>query len=394
VEVGVMVTAYNHGDWDRLLGEDYGRAPTVSDVDLIDECLKLGEMVEPLGFDSLWSTEHYGSAYSMQANPLQWLAYWAGRTERIDLGSAVIVAPWWQPMKLAHEIAMLDLLLRGRKFHIGIGRGVSAHEYAGFGVDREESRDRFREMIEILRLADDNERTPQYDGSIYHVPPFSVRPRARHKGELFGNIKAAFNTPASMEMAADLGLGQLFVAAETIDKMRAQVTKFNSIRAAKGLPPNQPTTMLYLHCSTDPDEIAKGHFYVRQQGMAARNHYAVWNSGDFTKVKGYEEYAQAFAAGADKPDEGLESFNTAELIGTPEQIYEKIKMLQDEISLEYLIVHANHGGKSGPEARASLKLFAEEVLPAVHELPTDIHEQSLGSAEGLDLAVGVGTALG
>src|SRR5690606_7352718 len=106
---------------------------------------------------SIHTTEHYGSAYSLGSNPLQWLAFWAGRTERIDVGSAVIVLPWWQPVKLAHEIAMLDNLLQGRTFHIGLGRGVAAHEYAGFGIPREESRGRFREMIEILRGLDENE---------------------------------------------------------------------------------------------------------------------------------------------------------------------------------------------------------------------------------------------
>jgi alkanesulfonate monooxygenase SsuD/methylene tetrahydromethanopterin reductase-like flavin-dependent oxidoreductase (luciferase family) len=396
MQVGVMVTSYNQGDWDRLLAEDYSKAPTRSDVEFIDETLQLGAMVEPLGFDSIWSTEHYGSAYSMQANPLQWLSYWAGRTERVDVGSAVIVAPWWQPVKLAHEIAMLDLLLEGRKFHIGIGRGVSAHEYANFGIAREESRERFREMIEILRLADENERTPAYDGDIFKVPPFSVRPRARHKGQLFRQIKAAFNTPASMEMAADLGLGQLFVAAETVDQMRLQVAKFNAIRATKGMAPNQPTVMLYLHCSNDPEELERGHAYVRQQGFAARNHYAVWNSGgDFANVKGYEDYAKVFQQdGEVKETDGLAVLNASELVGTPEQIYEKIKLLQHEISLEYLIIHPNHGAKPGQVARDSLKLFAEEVLPAVHELATPLHEHSKGSTEDLAIQTAVGGAVG
>src|SRR5258705_7215263 len=89
---GVMVTGYNQGDGERLLAEDYGRPPAVSDAANMDDTLYLGELVEPLGFDSIWATEHYGSAYSMQPNPLQYLAYWAGRTRRVDVGTAVIVA--------------------------------------------------------------------------------------------------------------------------------------------------------------------------------------------------------------------------------------------------------------------------------------------------------------
>ena len=66
---GVMVTGYNQGDWERLLAEDYSRPPAVSDAANMDDTLYLGELVEPLGFDSIWATEHYGSAYSGAGSP-------------------------------------------------------------------------------------------------------------------------------------------------------------------------------------------------------------------------------------------------------------------------------------------------------------------------------------
>jgi len=397
MKVGAMVTSYNQRDWDRLLAGDYSRPPQLADATIVDHTIQLGDMVEPLGYDSIWCAEHYGSAYSMQSNPLQWLSFWAGRTQRIDVGSAVIVLPWWQPVKLAHEIAMLDLMLQGRTFQVGVGRGVSAHEYANFGIDREESRDRFREMIEILRLAEAEERTPDYHGQYYDVPAFTVRPQARHKGHVLDGIKSASNTPASMEMAAELGLGQMFVAAETFEQMRSSSGKYNALRAKYGFEPSQPTAMLYLHCSHDPAEIEKGHRYAAEQMWAARNHYAVWNTPGFEGVKGYEDYAKVFAAlGAeDGQAEGEGRLpESSELVGTPEQIYEKIKLLQEVSSLEYLIVHPQHGGKPPEEARASLKLFAEEVLPAVHALPTPLHEHSRGSAELLDTETAVGGAIG
>src|SRR5579859_6250185 len=127
---GVMVTGYNQTDWGRLMAGDYDRPPAVPDYENMDNTMYIGELVEPLGFDSIWATEHYGSAYSMQPNPLQWLAYWAGRTQRVDVGTAVIVAPWWNPVRLASEISMLDILLKGRRLHLGIGRGIAPHEYA------------------------------------------------------------------------------------------------------------------------------------------------------------------------------------------------------------------------------------------------------------------------
>ena len=79
-----MVTGYNQEDWPRLMAGDYDRPPERADYLHMEDTLIAGELVEPLGYDSIWATEHYGSAYSMQPNPLQYLAYWAGRTSRVD----------------------------------------------------------------------------------------------------------------------------------------------------------------------------------------------------------------------------------------------------------------------------------------------------------------------
>ena len=217
---GVMVPGYNQGDWERLLQEDYTRPPTIADAANMDDTLALGELVEPLGFDSIWATEHYGAAYSMQPNPLQYLAYWAGCTTYVDVGTAVIVAPWWNPVRLAHEIAMLDILLKGRRLHLGLGRGIAPHEYASLGYPIAHSHQYFYEVVQILRAADGAERFT-FDGEVYKIPPTTIRPQARHKGELTRTIKAAFSTPASMRLAAQHGLGQLFVAGENLDAMTA-----------------------------------------------------------------------------------------------------------------------------------------------------------------------------
>jgi alkanesulfonate monooxygenase SsuD/methylene tetrahydromethanopterin reductase-like flavin-dependent oxidoreductase (luciferase family) len=269
---GVMVTGYNQGDWERLLREDYTRPPTVSDAANMDDTLYMGELVEPLGFDSIWATEHYGSAYSMQPNPLQYLAYWAGRTTRVDMGTAVIVAPWWNPVRLAHEISMLDILLKGRRLHLGIGRGIAPHEYASLGYPMAQSHKYFYDVVQILRAADGAERFT-FDGEIYKIPPTTIRPQARHKGELTRTIKAAFSSPASMRLAAQHGLGQLFVANDDLDAMTAQVRQFNTIRAAHGLPPDQPTTLVWMYCAETAAEAEEGWEYFYNQLQAAQHHY-------------------------------------------------------------------------------------------------------------------------
>ena len=89
-------------------------------------------------------------------------------------------------------------------------------------------------MIGALRASDGAERFT-FDGKIYKIPPTTIRPQARHKGQLTARIKAAFTTEASARMAAENGLGQMFVAGAGLDEMTAQVRRFNTIRVGMGL---------------------------------------------------------------------------------------------------------------------------------------------------------------
>ena len=374
---GVMVTGYNQGDWDRLLAGDYDRPPAVSDAENMDDTLYMGELVEPLGFDSIWATEHYGSAYSMQPNPLQYLAYWAGRTSRVDVGTAVIVAPWWNPVRLAHEISMLDILLKGRLLHLGIGRGIAPHEYASLGYPIDQSHKYFYDVINAIKAADGAERF-EFRGEVYDIPPTSIRPQARHKGELTKNIKVAFTTEASARLAAQNGLGQMFVAGDSVVEMTDKVRRFNAIRNELGLPPDQPTTLLWMYCAETAEEAEEGWGYMHNQFTAAQHHYFEWNNPGFEGVHGYEEYLTRQTADIGSADRTYAARRSTMPIGTPDDIIERIKTLQQTISLETIVIHMMYGGMPRDKAEKSLRLFAEKVLPEVQAMPTPINPKSLG----------------
>ncbi|MEO6718088.1 MAG: LLM class flavin-dependent oxidoreductase, partial [Novosphingobium sp.] len=126
---------------------DYARPPETPDWQCVESMMALGDMAEPLGFDGIWAPDHCGSPYGMTPNPLQLLSYFAGRTERVTFGTMVVVAPWWHPVRLAHQIAFLDTLSNGRYETIGLGRGVARNEFEALGIPREESRQRFNETL-------------------------------------------------------------------------------------------------------------------------------------------------------------------------------------------------------------------------------------------------------
>jgi alkanesulfonate monooxygenase SsuD/methylene tetrahydromethanopterin reductase-like flavin-dependent oxidoreductase (luciferase family) len=374
---GVMVTGYNQRDWDRLMAEDYERPPETPDYLHMEETISMGELVEPLGFDSIWATEHYGSAYSMQPNPLQWLAYWAGRTQRVDVGTAVIVAPWWNPVRLAHEISMLDVLLRGRRLHLGIGRGVAPHEYASLGIPIEESHAYFYDVVNAIRAADGAERFT-FDGQVFKIPPTTVRPQARHKGDLTRNIKAAFTTEKSARLAAENGLGQMFVADENADAMTQKVSQFNTIRGELGLPPDQPTTLLWMYCAETSSAAEEGWEYFQNQIAAAQHHYFEWNNPGFQGIKGYEDYLSRQSADVGGAQATAAARRATQPIGTPDEIVDKIRTLQWNIGLGELVVHVFYGGMPREKAERSLRLFAEKALPAVRAMPTPLNPALTG----------------
>src|SRR5512134_334432 len=90
-----------------------------TDREVYQQELRLGDLAEPLGFDSLWGVEHHFTDYTMCPDVLQHLTYFAGRTSRIQLGSMVVVLPWHDPARVAEQIAMLDHMSNGR-FVLGI----------------------------------------------------------------------------------------------------------------------------------------------------------------------------------------------------------------------------------------------------------------------------------
>jgi len=373
---GVMVTGYNQGDWPRLMAEDYDRPPEIPDATNLDDTLYMGDLVEPLGFDSIWATEHYGSAYSMQPNPLQYLAYWAGRTSRVDVGTAVIVAPWWNPVRLASELSMLDILLKGRRLHLGIGRGIAPHEYASLGYPIDQSHRYFYDVINAIKAADGAERF-EFKGDVYDIPPTTIRPQARHKGELTRDIKVAFTTEASARMAAENGLGQMFVAGDDVEVMTDKVRRFNAIRRELGLPPDQPTTLLWMYCAETSEEAEEGWTYFHNQLMAAQHHYFEWNNPGYEGIQGYEEYLVRQTADIGTADASFAARRATQPIGTPDEIIEKIRALQWNMSLEKAVIHMFYGGMPREKAEKSLRLFAEKVLPEVHAMPTPINPNSM-----------------
>ena len=144
LKVGVTLWFQHMPDMlERGMKDDY-RTPIIKpDFKCYQDELKLADLIEPLGFDRMWTIEHHCSPYGMTVTPTQVLSYMAGRTKRIGFGSMVIVLPWNDPVRVAGEIALLDNLMAGRGFQIGVGRGAAPPAFADrlCGIPRANARD-------------------------------------------------------------------------------------------------------------------------------------------------------------------------------------------------------------------------------------------------------------
>src|SRR5919108_4461240 len=149
--------------------------PPRPDVAVVSDHLAMGALAEPLGFDSLFALEHHFTGYAMSPSPTQLLSYFAGRTRRLTLGTAVIVLPWHDPVRVAEEIALLDVLSGGRCI-FGFGRGAASVEYAGMRVPMEEARARFVEAAKIVVEALTHDSF-EWDGEFFKIPRTAIRPR-------------------------------------------------------------------------------------------------------------------------------------------------------------------------------------------------------------------------
>ena len=138
------------------------------------------DAAEELDFDSLWVTEHHFRLFGgMMPNPQLLLVAAAQRTRRLRLGSAVSLVPMHDPVKIAEDFAMLDLLSNGR-LNFGAGRGMSAHEYEVFGREFKTAQPRLVEALQIILRAW-TEEALDWQGTYYSYRKLTVRPKPRQE---------------------------------------------------------------------------------------------------------------------------------------------------------------------------------------------------------------------
>ena len=337
------------------------------DREVYESDLKLADLAEPLGFDSIWTVEHHFTDYTICPDALQFLTYMAGRTERLQLGTMVVVLPWHDPMRVAEQVAMLDNLSGGRLI-LGLGRGAGRVEFEGFGMAMEESRERFVESAEML-LPGLERGYLEYDGTFLKQTRRDIRP-APFKS-FRGRTYAAAVSPESARIMAKLGVGILIIPQKPWDQAKAELDDYRRIyREVNDAEPPAPITAGWVFCDESADrayELARR--YIGGYWQTVLDHYK-FHTDHLKSVKGYEYYGK-FADKIQKVgvENTIDFFMNLQVWGTPEMCLEKIVTISDKAGADSFVCVPSYAAMPPAEAERNLRLFADKVKPELQKLP-------------------------
>ena len=312
-----------------------------------DQTLRQIELADALGLDTAWVAEHHFSNYGYSANPLLLIARACASAPRIRFGQAVVVTPFWHPLRLAEDIAITDLLTGGR-LEVGLGRGYQPLEFHGFDVPQASSRAIFEEQVALVRLAwttDDFTFTGQH----YRIAePVTVLPRPLQQPH--PPLWLAVQSETSLDWAAANGCDVLLTGGGTDwDQLGAWCARFKERRAAGRI------GMLRHVLVTETEAEA------REAGWQSR-----WQRAVADRLRKGEQRIQAGrnSLAGYVPDVSDEVWWDRIVYGTPERCIRQLRR-QAELGVTDCLAWFDIGGLEHSAVERSMRLFASEVMPAL-----------------------------
>lgn len=328
---------------------------TVSMEAVRDHTLEMVQLAERGGFNVVWSAEHHALEMTIAPNPFQILTWLAGHTDRIRLGTAVAVAPYWDPIALAGEAAFTDLISNGR-LEFGIGSGAYQREFDRMHPGLKQS-DAWRYMHELLPAvkalwAGDYE----HNGEFWSFPTSTSVPKPLQKPH--PPIWVAARTPITYDYAVANGCN-IMAWPLTRDMSEAELYK-QRLDEALQAHPNKPRPIFAMmrHTQVYSDAQDRDAAIAGVQSALGKFENLFRNLGDvengfpreipLNELENRDEYS-------------AEMLETNLMFGSPDQVIEKLK-LYEALGVDEFIYYGSMGLDHEQQKR-SLTLFCDEVMP-------------------------------
>ena len=298
------------------------------------------EIMDRTGYDAVWLAEHHFSSFSVCPSVHMVGVLAAARTTRLRIGTGVSLAPFYHPLRLAEEVALLDQLSGGR-VNWGAGRGFARVEFENFGVPPEESTSRFREAVEIVLQAWTEERLT-FTGEHFKFDGVEVLPKPMQQPH--PPVWMAATSESAIDWAAGRGFSILMDPhAAHRDIGRKRQYYFEKLTAAGHAVEGRELPIARL--------VALGDTAAEAEETARAGSQWIVDSyfGAQHRPVGVADPA---APGADRVQRYLDEVI---LHGTPEAVLDQITRLREEIGLDYLLC--------APLSHKTFGLLTEKILP-------------------------------
>ena len=339
---------------------EFQRVPGQTEEEAFADSFEQVDAAERYGLDVMWLAElHTAPERSVLAAPLTIATAIAARTKRMKIGTAVQVLPLCHPLQLAEEAATVDQISHGRLIY-GVGRSGFPRVYQAYGVSYAESRDRFVEVLEILKRAWTQERF-SFDGKYYHFHDVYLVPKPYQKP--YPEIRVAATSPDTYPANGAQG-NPIFCATRLGDlsELGPNLKAYREAWSAAGHPGNG---QIFLRV---PVYVAATEERARSEPEESVMHFYRY-LGERIEESARLEGARAIENRAER-GQRLQSIDydtvlaSKIIVGTPAQVVDRLGVLREELGLSGILAEMNCGSQIPHErVLTSLQLLCEEVIP-------------------------------
>lgn len=335
------------------------RPDGMSDAQVYEEAIEQCVAADELGFECVWFAEHHFSQVGMVPDPLLFCAAVAQRTKRIRLGTAISIMSFHNPVRLAEQAAMVDVLSGGR-LDLGVGRGSQPKEFYGFQALPSESRARLKEGVEILDRLLSGERLT-YSGQFFSCKDAEIHPRPVQTPR--PPIWIAGTSLETYTFAGENGYRVMasagFTGPDVFNEKMGTWEK--AVRESGGDTSDLPRALLHHLHVCEEGEDAGGRLAQVEEG---EGWYLRYRAG-VNDVNMPEEEGKHLKRNWSYELNVRDIIDGGGVIGEADKVIEDVCRLRDEYGVTHLMV-APWRGPDHKEVLRSLELFAKEVIPAVN----------------------------
>jgi probable F420-dependent oxidoreductase len=320
-------------------------------AELYHDTLEVARLADQLGVDSFWLAEHHGASDGYNPSLLPFLSAVAARTEMLEIGTAVLLAPLHHPLRIAEDAAVVDNISNGR-LTLGLGLGWVPDEYRMFGASMQARGRKMAEFVEVLRKAWTGE-TFSYEGQAYRLEDVRVTPRPAQEPP---PIYLGGMAPAALARAARLGDGYFPPSTAGLDDAVARAEAILDERDRIGASgPFGYGMFVPVGLGSDAED---GWRRIRDGLLHVRGSYALWGSGT-RDVSGARDFAAQFE----------EQVRAGAVCGTPEEVVAQLRPVVETLDAMFedcffSAILAPPGTPRYP-ALQSVELYARDVIRAL-----------------------------